>query len=200
MQASVAGNTAGQAQASSGEAGASAQGGPNSDAAVATAGAQATAASKTAGREDAAPVMQASAGAQAIGAPQTETPTQAREAEVASANAKLAAAGPSEARLAMERSNAQGAESEGGDTNEQVRGGGRFRRKCEAVANTFLLSRRETEILFFLAKGHNAAYIQEKLYISEGTAKTHIRHIYRKLDVHSQQELMRTVEDAAPAE
>ena len=200
MQASVAGNTAGQAQASSGEAGASAQGGPNSDAAVVTAGAQATAASKTAGREDAAPIMQASAGAQAIGAPQAETPTQAREAEVASANAKLAAAGPSEARLAMERSNAQGAESEGGDTNEQVRGGGRFRRKCEAVANTFLLSRRETEILFFLAKGHNAAYIQEKLYISEGTAKTHIRHIYRKLDVHSQQELMRTVEDAAPAE
>ena len=200
MQASVAGNTAGQAQASSGEAGASAQGGPNSDAAVATAAAQATAASKTAGREDAAPIMQASAGAPAIEAPQTETPTQAREAEVASANAKLAAAGPSEARLAMERSNAQGAESEGGDTNEQVRGGGRFRRKCEAVANTFLLSRRETEILFFLAKGHNAAYIQEKLYISEGTAKTHIRHIYRKLDVHSQQELMRTVEDAAPAE
>ena len=200
MQASVAGNTAGQAQASSGEAGASAQGGPNSDAAVATAGAQATAASKTAGREDAAPIMQASAGAQAIGAPQAETPTQAREAEVASANAKLAAAGPSEARLAMERSNVQGADAEGGDTNEQVRGGGRFRRKCEAVANTFLLSRRETEILFFLAKGHNAAYIQEKLYISEGTAKTHIRHIYRKLDVHSQQELMRTVEDAAPAE
>ena len=202
MQASVAGNAAGHAEVSSDDAAAGAQGG----AAVAktgreaAAGAQATAASKTAGREDAAPIMQASAGAQAIEAPQTETPTQAREAEVASANAKLAAAGPSEARLAMERSNAQGAESEGGDTNEQVRGGGRFRRKCEAVANTFLLSRRETEILFFLAKGHNAAYIQEKLYISEGTAKTHIRHIYRKLDVHSQQELMRTVEDAAPAE
>ncbi len=84
--------------------------------------------------------------------------------------------------------------------NDAVRGGGRFRGKCETVANTFLLSRRETEVLFFLAKGHNAAYIQEKLYISEGTAKTHIRHIYRKCDVHNQQDLMRMVEDAQPTE
>lgn len=84
--------------------------------------------------------------------------------------------------------------------NDAVRGGGRFRGKCETVANTFLLSRRETEIPFFLAKGHNAAYIQEKLYISEGTAKTHIRHIYRKCDVHNQQDLMRMVEDAQPTE
>ena len=86
------------------------------------------------------------------------------------------------------------------NSNDAVRGGGRFRGKCETVANTFLLSRRETEILFFLAKGHNAAYIQEKLYISEGTAKTHIRHIYRKCDVHNQQDLMRMVEDAQPTE
>lgn len=88
----------------------------------------------------------------------------------------------------------------GASGNDAVRGGGRFRGKCETVANTFLLSRRETEILLFLAKGHNAAYIQEKLYISEGTAKTHIRHIYRKCDVHNQQDLMRMVEDAQPTE
>ena len=51
-------------------------------------------------------------------------------------------------------------------------------------------------MLFFLAKGHNATSIQEQLYISEGTTKTHIRHIYRKLDVHSQQELIQIVENA----
>jgi DNA-binding CsgD family transcriptional regulator len=214
MQANAIDNAAGHAEVSSDNAGAGAQG----DAAAAETvsevaqAAQAASTSQAADRKAATTIAQTSAAAetaeansvstaaQPAGTAQAETPTQAREAEVASANAKLAAAGPSEARLAMERSNAQGAESEGEDTNEQVRGGGRFRRKCEAVANTFLLSRRETEILFFLAKGHNAAYIQEKLYISEGTAKTHIRHIYRKLDVHSQQELMRTVEDAAPAE
>lgn len=86
------------------------------------------------------------------------------------------------------------------DEGEERKGGGRFRAKCETVANTYLLSRRETEIMLFLAKGHNAAYIQEKLYISEGTAKTHIRHVYKKTNVHSQQELMRLVELADPAE
>ena len=71
---------------------------------------------------------------------------------------------------------------------------GRFKRKCELVANRYLLSKKETEVLFLLAKGRNAAYIQEQLYISEGTARTHMRHIYKKLDIHTQQELMDLVE------
>ncbi len=113
--------------------------------------------------------------------------------------------GAAQALAACERDAAQPApatnvEARFATPNEPARGGGRFRGKCETVANTFLLSRREAEILFFLAKGHNAAYIQEKLYISEGTAKTHIRHIYRKCDVHNQQDLIRMVEDAQPTE
>lgn len=71
---------------------------------------------------------------------------------------------------------------------------GRFKRKCAAVADTFLLSRKETEVLFLLAKGRNSAAIQENPYISAGTANTHMRHIYRKLDVHSQHELIDLVE------
>lgn len=71
---------------------------------------------------------------------------------------------------------------------------GRFKRKCSAVADRYLLSRKETEVLYLLAKGRKSAAIQESLYISEGTANTHMRHIYRKLDVHSQQELMDLVE------
>lgn len=71
---------------------------------------------------------------------------------------------------------------------------GRFKRKCAKVAETYLLSRKETEVLFLLAKGRNAAAIQEALYIAPGTANTHMRHIYRKLDVHSQQELIELVE------
>lgn len=67
---------------------------------------------------------------------------------------------------------------------------GWFKRKCSTAAEIYLLSRRETEVLFLLAKGKNSAAIQETLYISAGTANTHMRHIYRKLDVHSQQELM----------
>ncbi|RDB67885.1 LuxR family transcriptional regulator [Eggerthella sinensis] len=115
--------------------------------------------------------------------------------DVASAS-ETTASQPEAARepLLVARSSASRDEADG------RKGGGRFRAKCETVANTYLLSRRETEIMFFLAKGHNAAYIQEKLYISEGTAKTHIRHVYKKTNVHSQQELMRLVESAEAAE
>lgn len=83
--------------------------------------------------------------------------------------------------------------------NEAPADGGRrgwFKANCEIVAERYLLSRREAEVLELLAKGYNSAYIQERLFISEGTVKTHIRHIYRKLDVHTQQELMRLVEEA----
>ncbi len=72
---------------------------------------------------------------------------------------------------------------------------GRFREQCETIANRYLLSRRETEVMFLLAKGCNAARIQEKLCISKSTAKTHISHIYRKLDIHTQQELLRMVDE-----
>ena len=86
------------------------------------------------------------------------------------------------------------------DTNSAQQPAGKKRRafyeKCQIVANTYMLSAREQEVLFYLAKGYNAALIQEKLYISEGTAKTHMRHIYRKLDIHTQQDLMRVVEAA----
>lgn len=75
---------------------------------------------------------------------------------------------------------------------------GRFKRKCAMVANTFLLSRKETEVLYLLARGRNSATIQESLYISAGTANTHMRHIYRKLDVHSQGELIDLVESMDP--
>ncbi len=96
-----------------------------------------------------------------------------------------------EAADAGEKDERDGGKRDGGD---KPRGGGRFRRKCDAVSATYMLSQRESEVLFLLAKGYNAASLQSRLYISEGTAKTHIRHIYRKLDVHSQQELIRIIE------
>lgn len=66
----------------------------------------------------------------------------------------------------------------------------KFRAKCESIANEYVLSRRQIEVLFLLAKGHNAAYIQKKLCITQSTAKTHIYHIYQKLGIHTQQELL----------
>ena len=68
-------------------------------------------------------------------------------------------------------------------------------RKCDAVAKLFQLSPRETDILGYLARGRNAAWMQEELTVSPHTVKSHIYNIYRKLDIHSQQKLMSFVED-----
>ena len=45
-----------------------------------------------------------------------------------------------------------------------------------------------------LARGRNAYHIQDELTLSYNTVKTHVKRIYRKLDVHSQQELIDLVE------
>ena len=68
-----------------------------------------------------------------------------------------------------------------------------FRMKCDRISDRYLLSARESEVLFYLARGFKSSALQEKLFISEGTAKTHIRHIYSKTNVHSQDELMKLV-------
>ncbi|MFR3091095.1 MAG: hypothetical protein ACLTMP_04600 [Eggerthella lenta] len=64
------------------------------------------------------------------------------------------------------------------------------------MANTYLLSRRETEIMFW-RRAQRRVHPGKALHF-EGTAKTHIRHVYKKTNVHSQQELMRLVELADP--
>jgi DNA-binding CsgD family transcriptional regulator len=78
-------------------------------------------------------------------------------------------------------------------SSEELRKG-RFIARCEHVANTYLLSSRETDVLYLLAKGRNAAYVAKKLFISEGTVHTHTWRIYRKMNVHAQQELMDLVD------
>ncbi|MDR2493567.1 MAG: helix-turn-helix transcriptional regulator [Coriobacteriales bacterium] len=94
-------------------------------------------------------------------------------------------------------------EKEVADTGQQEPATGDYRLKrffarCGRIANQYLLSSRETEVFYLLAKGRNAAYIAKNLYISEGTVHTHTWRIYKKLDVHSQQELIDMV-DAPPS-
>lgn len=66
--------------------------------------------------------------------------------------------------------------------------------RIKTLAREGGLTPREQEIAFLLARGRNGSYIQERLVISRNTAKTHTRHIYQKLSVHSQQELIDLVE------
>ena len=44
-------------------------------------------------------------------------------------------------------------------------------------------------MLLLLAQRKTAAQISEELVVSNATAKTHTHNIYKKLDVHSKQEL-----------
>lgn len=61
---------------------------------------------------------------------------------------------------------------------------------CEAIARERRLTRREGEILQLLAEGMTAGDIAEELVVSTSTAKTHMRNIYLKLDIHTQSELL----------
>ena len=56
------------------------------------------------------------------------------------------------------------------------------------------LTQREIELLPLLTQRHNAKSIADELSISQATAKTHIRNIYVKLDVHTQDDLVDVVE------
>lgn len=48
--------------------------------------------------------------------------------------------------------------------------------------------------MVLLAKGHSVKHIQETLVITYHTAKSHANHIYKKLGVHSREELIELVE------
>lgn len=60
----------------------------------------------------------------------------------------------------------------------------------EELADRHFLTKRETEVLSFLVEGRSGPYISEHLCVSDNTVKSHVRHIYTKLDVHNRQELI----------
>ena len=66
---------------------------------------------------------------------------------------------------------------------------------CHLIAERHDLTRREEEILQLLARGRTAARIAETLCITTATTRTHLRNIYAKLDVHSQQDILDMVEE-----
>ena len=65
---------------------------------------------------------------------------------------------------------------------------------CSGVAEEYGLTPRESEVIVLLAYGRTLSIIARDLQIAKGTARTHIENIYRKLDVHKQQELIDLVE------
>ena len=80
----------------------------------------------------------------------------------------------------------RGAERESGERD--------FEDRLLQIAEDAHLTEREREVFGLLARGRNARYIQETLVVSYNTVKTHVSHVYAKLGVHSQQELIDAVE------
>lgn len=67
---------------------------------------------------------------------------------------------------------------------------------CDRLAERYAFTAREREVLEYLAAGHGSPYIAEKLFISENTARTHMRNMYRKMGVSSKEELIQMMETA----
>lgn len=68
---------------------------------------------------------------------------------------------------------------------------------CGKLAERYGLTARERDVLLLLAKGRTASYIARDLVVSEPTVRTHMSHIYRKMNVASHQELLDLVDQSA---
>lgn len=66
---------------------------------------------------------------------------------------------------------------------------------CRSLAETFQLTKREGEVLFFVARGYKAAYCAHALGIAETTVRSHIRSIYNKTGTYSSDGLINMVEN-----
>lgn len=82
--------------------------------------------------------------------------------------------------------------SEKGEEPMPALGGREF--ALDVWAARYGLSARETEVFDLLAKGRNRSYVSKTLFISDNTTRTHMKNIYRKLGVHSHQELIDLLE------
>lgn len=66
-------------------------------------------------------------------------------------------------------------------------------RRCAELGREHGLTEREQEVLFLLAQRKTAGDIERELCVAYGTAKAHIRHVYKKLDIHAREELFELV-------
>lgn len=73
------------------------------------------------------------------------------------------------------------------------------RGRCKRMAEAGGLTERETDILYYLSLGYSVKKIAATLYISANTVATHSSRLYRKLGVHSRQELIDRVNDEEEA-
>lgn len=71
-----------------------------------------------------------------------------------------------------------------------------FESRCVALSNQSSLSQRESEIMSYVGRGYTPAFIAKKLFLSDSTVRSHIKNIYRKMDIHSRQDLLQLIDGA----
>lgn len=64
----------------------------------------------------------------------------------------------------------------------------------DQISDYYGLTRREAEVLPYLARGRSAKVIAEALFVSESTVRTHTRRILEKTALHSKQDLIDLIE------
>ena len=64
----------------------------------------------------------------------------------------------------------------------------------DVVAKEYGLTAREADVLEELFNGRTAPYVARNLSISINTVRSHVKRVYAKLSVHSQQELIDLIE------
>lgn len=68
------------------------------------------------------------------------------------------------------------------------------RAACESIGDEYDLTRREVDVLDLFSRGLSAQKTALALSISVNTVNTHAMTLYRKLDIHSKQELVELVD------
>lgn len=66
--------------------------------------------------------------------------------------------------------------------------------RCEQLAQEHGLTPREAEVLTLIAQRKTRVEMEQELFLSQNTVKTHVRHVYAKLGVHSKADVYELVE------
>ncbi len=69
-----------------------------------------------------------------------------------------------------------------------------LQKRIDDLSVEYGLTPRESEVGFLTVQGFSCGYIAEKLVVSESTVRFHQKNLYRKLDVHSRNELIEFVQ------
>lgn len=71
--------------------------------------------------------------------------------------------------------------------------------RCAQLAQAYELTQAEADVMRYLCRGRSKKYIAAELAMSEDSVRYHAKRLYRKLDVHTREELM-TVAGANPGQ